>query len=355
MRMERMNQPEEISDVREAHRFDTRALAEYLRGRLGEFPEHFEVGQFGYGQSNPTFILKTPQRDYILRKKPPGELLPSAHAVEREYRVLKALEPTDVPVPHPYLLCEDPHVIGTPFYLMEKLEGRVFRDSIGSDLEDPAERAAIFDAMNDTLARLHNVSPDAVGLSDFGRPGNYLARQVSRWTKQYRASQTHTIESMEALIEWLPENTPEDESAAIVHGDYRIENLMLHPTEPRVIGVLDWELSTLGHPLADLAYNCLIYHIPYSNRKRGVVGLDLEALGIPTEEAYKAAYCRRTGRKQIHHWPFFIAFSLFRLAAISQGVYKRGIDGNASSSVATTYRDRGQALADKAHEIIFNL
>ncbi len=351
-----MHTEEEISEVRPAHRFDTNALAGYLRQTLGDFPGDFQVGQFGYGQSNPTFIITTKEKDYVLRKKPPGKLLPSAHAVEREYRLLKALSRSDVPVPETYLLCEDDSVIGTPFYLMEKLEGRVFRDGTASTLSDPAQRPALFDSMNETLARIHNVDYEALGLGDFGKPGNYMARQVNRWTKQYRASQTEEIESMEVLIDWLPRNIPEDESTAIVHGDYRIENLMFHPTEPRVIAVLDWELATLGHPLADLAYNCMNYYLPtVEERLSGFRGLDLKQVGIPSESEYVDAYCRRTGRKEIRDWEFFLAFSMFRLAAIAQGVYKRGVDGNASSAVATTYKDRVRFLADPAREIIANL
>jgi len=351
-----MSEEEEIGEVRPAHRFDTNALADYLRQTLGDFPQDFRVGQFGYGQSNPTFIIFTKDKDYVLRKKPPGKLLPSAHAIEREFRMFQALNQTDVPVPETYLLCEDASVIGTPFYLMEKLEGRVFRDGIASTLNEPEQRAALFDSMNDTLARIHKVDYEAIGLGDFGKPGNYIARQVNRWTKQYRASQTETIESMDFLIEWLGANIPEDDSTAIVHGDFRIENLMIHPTEPRVIAVLDWELATLGHPLADLAYNCMGYHLPrVQERLSGFIGLDLKEMGIPPESEYIADYCRRTGRREIRDWEFFLAFSMFRLAAIAQGVYKRGIDGNASSTIATTYKDRVRYLADPAREIIANL
>ncbi len=351
-----MSQAEEIGEVRAAHRFDTKALGGYLRNVLENFPSQFRVRQFGHGQSNPTFLLSTRDKDYVLRKKPPGKLLPSAHAVEREYRVLQALYNTQVPVPRVYLLCEDDTVIGTPFYLMEKLEGRVFRDSMASAAADPGERTALFDAMNDVLARLHNVDYEAAGLADFGKTGNYMARQINRWTKQYRASETHTIASMEALVQWLPENIPEDDSTAIVHGDFRLDNLVFHPTEPRVIGVLDWELATLGHPLADLAYNCMGYRLPHlEDRFFGFAGLDLEKTGIPSEPEYVSAYCRRTGRAKIEDWEFFLIFGVFRLAAICQGVYKRGLDGNASSTEALSYKEWTEYLAESGQKILDSL
>ncbi len=328
---------------------DTIALGRYLRLALGDFPEDFEVSQVGYGQSNPTFIIKTGGKDYVLRKKPPGRLLPSAHALEREYRLLTALQKTDVPVPRPYIFCGDSSVIGTSFYLMEKVEGRIFRDSIASSLEDQKERASVFDAMNDALASLHNVEYKPLGLSDFGKPGKYLIRQINRWTSQYRASQTHTIPAMEALIKWLPENIPDDESTSIVHGDFRLENLVFHHQEARVEAVLDWELSTLGHPLADLAYNCLSRQLPhFQENPQCPEVVDIEKFSVPMEQEYLAAYCRRTGRAYIRNWRFFLAFSMFRIAAISQGVYKRGIDGNASSETALSYINWVRCLADRA-------
>jgi aminoglycoside phosphotransferase (APT) family kinase protein len=308
--------------------------------------------QFGYGQSNPTFLVSGDGKEYVLRKKPPGRLLPSAHAVDREYRILKTLYDTDVPVPRTYLLCEDESIIGTPFYVMERVRGRIFRDPTAPGVSDPRERTAIFDAMNGTLAKIHQVDWKASGLSDFGKPGNYMARQIGRWTKQYKASKTDHIESMDSLIQWLSEHIPDHDGTTIVHGDFRLENLIIHPIEPRVVAVLDWELSTLGHPLADLAYNCLGYHFPtVGGLQLGYKNLDLGPLGIPSEEAYVAAYCRRTDRDQIPDWEFFLAFSFFRLAAIIQGVYKRGLDGIASSDNAKTYGARVRFLADTGWQI----
>ena len=349
-----MNPVEETGEVRDAHRFDTNALSDYLRNALGgAFKEKLTIAQFGYGQSNPTFIIQSGGREYVLRKKPPGKLLPSAHAVEREYRVIKALSQTDVPVPEPIILCEDESVIGTAFYVMNKLEGRIFRDNTASVLDDPEERSAIFNAMNETLARIHKVDYRAIGLESFGKPGNYMSRQVTRWTKQYRASQTDDMESMENLISWLADNIPEDDFTTIAHGDFRLDNLVIHPSEPKVLAVLDWELSTLGHPLADLAYNCMWYHLSHDNVKlAGFVGLNIEKLGIPTEETYVNSYCRRTGRDGISDWEFYLAFSMFRLASIAQGVYKRGLDGNASSAVALGYRDALKILSDAAWKIV---
>ena len=312
------------------------------------------IRQFRHGQSNPTFLLHDAgDRRYILRKKPPGKLLPSAHAVEREYRILSALQETGVPVPPTILLCEDAEVIGTPFFLMAHVPGRVFRDATAAEAAGPAERRAIVESMAETLARIHQVDWQGLGLEDFGKPGNYMARQIGRWSKQYIASQTRDIQSMNRLMEWLPQNVPDDDCTTIVHGDFRIDNLIVHPTEPRVVAVLDWELSTLGHPLADLAYNCMCYRLPSENSLGfGFMDHDLDALGIPPEKEYVAAYCRRTGRDQIPQWEFYMAFSLFRLAAIVQGVYKRGLDGNASSRDAMLYGTIVALLSDTAWGII---
>jgi aminoglycoside phosphotransferase (APT) family kinase protein len=343
----------EIGAIREAHRFDEKALAEYLRQKLDDFSGEMTVRQFGYGQSNPTFLLSWAGRQFVLRKKPPGKLLPSAHAVEREYRILKALQKSDVPVPRTYLLCTDESIIGTPFYLMEKMTGRIFRDPTAAKASDAGERAVVFDAMNDTLAKIHRVDWRAFGLEDFGKPGNYMARQVGRWTKQYRASQTDQIQSMDSLIGWLNQHIPVEDETTIVHGDYRLENLMVHSSQPRIIAVFDWELSTLGHPLADLAYNCMGYHLPdFGNQRIAYADKNLTELGIPSEEDYTAAYCRRTGRSTIPNWHFFIAFSIFRLAAIAQGVYKRGLDGIASSASAKSYGALVQFLSDAAWQIV---
>jgi len=348
-----MSSSQEIVPIREAHRIDEKALAEYLRQELEGFTGKMTVRQFGYGQSNPTYLLCTKDKELVLRKKPPGKLLPSAHAVDREYRILKALEKTDVPVPKTYLLCEDEAIIGTAFYVMERMMGRVFRDPTASEATDAKERAAIFETMNDTLAKIHTVDWKTLGLEKFGKPGNYMARQVSRWTKQYEASKTEHIASMDKLIQWLNENIPKDDFTSIVHGDYRLENTMVHPTEPRIIAVFDWELSTLGHPLADLAYNCMGYHLPDLGEKRmALSNVNNEEMGIPTEKQYISAYCRRTGRKDIPNWEFFIAFSIFRLAAITQGVFKRGLDGIASSDNAQTYGAFVKLLSDAAWQIV---
>jgi aminoglycoside phosphotransferase (APT) family kinase protein len=342
-----MNTGEKIIAVRPTHLFNETALADYLGRELEDFPARIMVRQFGYGQSNPTYLLSGHGKEYIMRKKPPGKLLPSAHAIDREYRILRALYNTDVPVPQTYLLCEDDAIIGTPFYVMERVKGRIFRTSAAPEASDANERGAVFDAMNDTLAKIHQVDWKALGLGDYGKPGNYMQRQVSRWTRQYQASKTDRIESMENLIQWLPEHIPNDDSTAIVHGDFRLENLVIHPLEPHVLAVLDWELSTLGHPLADLAYNCLGYYLPtLGDLRTGYKDRDLAVLGIPSETEYVSSYCRRTGRGEVPNWKFFIAFSIFRLAAIVQGVYKRGLDGIASSDTAKRYGAQVRFLTD---------
>ena len=348
-----MDTAPEIVEIREAQRFDEKALGNYLDRELEGFSGGLTVSQFAFGQSNPTFLLSSGDRQYVLRKKPPGKLLPSAHAVDREYRILKTLEKTDVPVPKTYLLCQDESIIGTPFYIMERMTGRVFRTPTAPEVSGAKERAAIFDTMNDTLAKIHMVDWKALDLADFGKPGNYMARQVSRWSKQYEASQTEQIESMDNLKKWLNENIPVDDSTTVVHGDFRLENTMVHATEARIIAVFDWELSTLGHPLADLAYNCMGYHLPDMGDKRmAYTSVDLEKWGIPTESAYIEAYCRRTGRSEIPDWDFYIAFSIFRLAAIVQGVYKRGLDGIASSDTAKTYGAMVKVLSDAGWGIV---
>jgi len=335
--------------VREMHRFDEAALERFLVDRVPGFTGPLVVRQFEGGQSNPTFALEAGGRRYVMRKKPPGKLLPSAHAVDREFRVISALSATDVPVARAVALCEDESVIGTAFYVMGHVEGRIFRDPTLPGLA-PAERAAIYDAMNDVLARLHKVDVAAVGLSDYGKPGNYFSRQLSRWTRQWELAKTAEIPAMDALSEWLPKHVPADDETTLVHGDYRLENMIFHPTEPRVLAVLDWELSTLGHPLADLAYNCILYHSSSATTK-GIDAVDYAATGIPSEADYVAAYCRRTGRPGVPDFAFCLAFSLFRLASIAQGVYARGLQGNASSALATTMGDSARYLADKAWEI----
>ena len=314
---------------------DTASLQAYLRGRLPGFDGELQAEKFPGGQSNPTFRISDGSRHWVLRRKPPGELLASAHAVDREYRVVSALQDTEVPVAQAYLLCEDESIIGSMFYVMEYLDGRVFWDPRLPEIDSAQERAAMYDAMNAVLAALHNVDVEAVGLADFGRPGNYFARQVSRWTKQYRASETERSEAMERLIAWLPANMPEDDGAvSLVHGDFRLDNLMFHPSEPRIIGVLDWELSTLGHPLADLAYQVMAWQLPNDGGLRGLLDVDRAALGLPEDDDYVRRYCERTGRDGIDHWDFYLVFCFFRLAAILQGIRKRAEVGTASSPEA---------------------
>ncbi len=338
--------------VQERHRFDVGALAEYLHGRIPEFSGNLEVHQFKGGQSNPTYLIETGGHKYALRRKPPGQLLPSAHAIDREYRVMSALAGTDVPVPRTWCLCEDAAVIGTTFFLMDCVAGRVFWDPSLPGLAN-AERTALWNEINRVIAALHRVDCRAVGLESFGRPGNYIARQIERWTKQYRASETERIEAMDNLIAWLPRNIPPGEETTIVHGDYRIDNLIFHPAEPRVLAVLDWELSTLGHPLADFAYNLMAWRLG-PGQFRGMHGIDIAALGIPLEEEYVALYCARTGRASIANIDFYLAYNMFRLAAILQGIAKRAIDGTAANAqaVETGKRARptgeaGWALAER--------
>ena len=289
----RQEQNTGTTDVREAHAFDVERLREWLCSHAGHFDGPLEVRQFKGGQSNPTYLLEAASGRYVLRRKPPGTLLESAHAVDREYRVISALYAAGFPVPRPFALCSDDEVIGTMFYVMEYVDGRIVWDMHLPD-SDPDERGAIYDNLNETLARLHGYDYEALGLADFGKPGNYFARQISRWTRQYRASETDPVDAMNRL-EWLPDHIPDDESASIVHGDFRLDNVVLHPTEPRVVAVLDWELSTIGHPLADFTYHLLAWQMPEIGiGSTGFVGKDLAALGIPTEDEYVAAYCERT-------------------------------------------------------------
>ena len=328
------------------HRFDEAGLARYMAAHLEGVRPPLSVQQFHGGMSNPTFMLRDGNgQRWVLRKKPPGKLLPSAHAVDREFKVISALSGSGVPVARAYALCEDPAVIGQSFYIMEHVEGRVFRNYTLPDCA-PTERAAIYDAMNAVLARLHGVDYAAIGLADYGREGGYAARQIARWSKQYEGSKTEELPAMERLMRWLPEHLPAADETAIVHGDFRLENMIWHALEPRVLAVVDWELGTLGHPLADLAYNCLPWH--GADRARG----DLRGLprdhGIPGEADYVAAYCRRSGRGGIEDWNFYLVLSLFRLAAISQGVYKRGLDGNVSSPGALDRGAKARELAEKA-------
>ncbi|HKB23837.1 MAG TPA: phosphotransferase family protein [Methylomirabilota bacterium] len=337
------------AEVREQHRFDVDALERFLRARGPGFAGPLAVRQFRGGQSNPTYYLTAGGKEYVLRRKPPGKLLPSAHAVDREYRVITALSTTGFPVPRTHVLCEDDAVIGTAFYLMDCVHGRVITDPAVPDLT-PRERTAIYDSLGETLARLHTVDWRQLGLTDFGRPGNYFARQIHRWTQQYRASETEKIEAMERLIAWLPANLPPGDETTLVHGDFRLGNVIIHPTEPRVAAVLDWELSTLGHPLGDLAYNCLPYR--FTREWEGLADKNLEDLGLPTEQAYVAAYCRRTGRAGIPEWEWCLAFAMFRLAAIAQGIMGRVVAGTANDPNARERGARARPLAESAWELV---
>ena len=317
-----------------AQDLDLARLEPWLREQIPSLDAALSVEKFAGGQSNPTFKLSAGDTHYVLRRKPPGELLASAHAVDREFRVIDALRDTDVPVPNAIALCTDDSVIGSMFYVMEYLEGRIFWDPAVPEVNNE-ERTAIYDEMNRVLAALHRVNVDTVGLTDYGKPGNYYARQIGRWTKQYRASETEVVTEMEALIDWLPNHIPEgDETVALVHGDYRLDNMIFHPREPRVIGILDWELSTLGDPLADLAYQLMAWRFPREGGISGLEGLDRSSLGLPSDEDYIAAYCHRTGRDGIDNWPFYMAFCFFRIAAILQGIKKRAQIGTASSAEA---------------------
>ena len=349
----------QLCEVRPMHRFDEAVLREYLADQIPGANQTMSVQQFQGGQSNPTFLLTTPKGRFVMRKKPPGKLLPSAHLVEREYRVMRALESTGVPVPHTRLLCEDPSIIGTTFFVMDHVEGRILeRPELDYAGMTPAERRELYMTMTDTLGTLHNVDVAEVGLSDFGKPQDYYARQIGRWSKQYEASceppagGEEGALAMRKLMAWLPANIPADEASGIAHGDFRIGNLIIDPQLPRVAAVLDWELSTLGHPLGDLAYCCIPYHLPAGmNEVKGLRGLDLEALGIPSEEDVLARYCDITGRNGIADWPFYVSFALFRLAAILQGVYSRALMGNASSANALIVGERAGLLAETGWRI----
>jgi len=326
------------------HRLDIGALAATLGDR--GFPGPLTVEQFKGGQSNPTYLITGGSGRLVLRAKPgpAAKLLPSAHAVEREFRVITALRQAGFPVPRAHFLCEDEGVIGRAFYVMDYVEGRVFWEQSLPGMS-ARERGAIYDEMNRVIAALHSIDYAAAGLADFGKPGNYFARQIGRWSRQYRASETERIDSMDALIAWLPENIPAGDETTVVHGDYRMDNLIFHPREPRILAILDWELSTLGHPLADFSYHCMSWHIP-PGQFRGIAGLDLGALGIPGESQYIASYCRRTGRGAMEHWDFYLAYNLFRIAAILQGVMKRALEGTAASAQALEAGQRARPLAD---------
>lgn len=338
---------ETLTPVRAAHRFDEAALTRWMKSNVPDFQGPLSVSQFAGGQSNPTYRLRTAQGDYVLRRKPPGILLKGAHAVDREFRIISALDKIGFPVPRPFGLCLDEDIIGTVFYVMEMVEGRNFQDTAFPELPHD-QRPAHFDAMNETLAALHQLDPSAMGLTDYGRAGNYFARQVARWSRQYLDdADAGRLSAMDALIEWLPDNIPAEGRTAIVHGDYRCDNMLFHPTEPRVVAVLDWELSTLGDPLADFAYHLMVYRMP-PGFSTGLAGLDLPRLNIPSEEEYVSGYCRRTGRDGIERLDFYLAFSLFRLAAIIHGIKGRMIRGTASSPQAAAAAEQLDRIADLA-------
>jgi aminoglycoside phosphotransferase (APT) family kinase protein len=329
--------------------FDLVALEDYLRQHITGFSGPITVTRFKGGQSNPTYLLTTPARQYVMRAKPGpvAQLLPSAHAVEREFRLQSALAGSAVPVAGMHCLCEDESVIGRAFYVMDFVEGRIFWEQSLPGME-PSERSAIYDELNRVIAALHGVDFAALGLADYGKAGNYFARQIDRWTRQYRASETVGIAAMDQLIEWLPQHIPQEENpqVSLVHGDYRIDNVIFHPTEPRILAVIDWELSTLGHPLADFAYHMMSWHIPPGGAMRGLGGLDLAALDIPDEAAYISAYEQRMDRRVAGDWNFYLAYNLFRIAAILQGIAKRVEEGTASSPQAAEYGRQARPLAE---------
>lgn len=341
--------PRETIDVLDTHRFDVGALERYLRGRLEGAEPPFMVRQFRGGQSNPTYYVETSSDAFVLRRKPPGHLLPSAHAVEREYQVMTALRGSGVAVPKTHLLCEDASVIGTPFFIMEYVDGHPMIDATLPD-RSPEDRRAIYRSMIEVLARLHTVDWRAAGLTHYGKSGNYVARQVHRWTAQYRASETERIDAMERLIAWLPGHIPADDAASIVHGDYRPGNLLLDAAEPRIAAVIDWELSTIGHPLVDLGHHVLLFRTgpedfgAFADRERPV--------GVPREEEHLETYCRITGRRSLPDWEFYVAFAMFRFAAIFQGIMGRVVAGTANDPDARKAGARARPLAERAWRLV---
>jgi acyl-CoA dehydrogenase len=337
-----MTQP--VATTTQTVAFDQSALAAWLKAQGLLDRATLTVKALTGGQSNPTYLLSSGAQRYVLRKKPPGPLLPSAHAVDREYRVMQALQHSDVPVPKLFAYSEELDVVGTPFYIMEYLDGRVIVDQSLPGLSK-TDRASVYQDMNRVIAALHKVDYARVGLETFGKPGNYFGRQIARWSRQYKEANTEDIPELHALIDWLPANIPSGEQTSIVHGDYRLDNLVLHPTEPRAIGLLDWELATLGHPLADFAYHCMSWHIPAS-LWRGIGGLDLAALGIPDEARYLKQYSETTGLDGAEHWDFYLAYNLFRMAAILQGIARRAADGTAASSDALETGSKARPLAE---------
>lgn len=336
-----------LKNVDDLNSDDLLRLDGYLQSRLPNFEGINSIKQFKGGQSNPTFLIKSVNKNYVLRRKPPGNLLKSAHAVDREYKIIKALKKVNFPVPETHILCTDESVIGTIFYVMEFLQGRIFWDA---DMPDCTikERSEIYDDLNKNLAVLHNLDYESLGLSDFGVPGNYFARQISRWSKQYRYSETKKIKEMDKLIEWLPQNIPDNDESSIVHGDYRLDNVIVHPTEPKIIGILDWELSTIGHPLGDFTYNLLSWQMPdIGIGSGGLFGQNIKELGIPSEEEYIDSYCERRGvSRGLEDREFYSAYNFFRLAAILQGIAGRIRDGTASNAKAKSLIKAIEPLAE---------
>lgn len=349
-RIDRQNEFSGTRDVADQHRFDESRLADYMRAHIDGFEGPIEVSQFKGGQSNPTYRITAPSGRYVMRRKPPGKLLPSAHAVDREFRVISALHRVGFPVARPHLLCLNEDVVGTMFYIMDFVDGRVFWDPHVPDVPKD-ERAALYDAMNAAIARLHSIDPEEVGLAEFGKPDGYIARQIKRWSSQYESSATGTIAEMDKLMAWLPEATPPDSGAAIVHGDFRLDNIIFDAGRPEMRAVLDWELSTLGDPLGDFTYHLMAWKMPPSETGAGVGSLhghDLEALGIPSMDDYVARYCERTGRDGIENLDFYLAYNFFRLAAILQGIVGRVRDGTASNPHAGAMAEMVRPLSETA-------
>ena len=343
----------ELTQVRDTHRLDLNRLGGYLAERLPQFSNKLSARQFKHGQSNPTYLLRSGEHIFVLRKKPPGKLLRGAHLVEREFRIISKLFDLGFPVPGTLHLCEDDSVIGTAFYVMEHVTGGICQDVTLPGMNSE-ERGAVYASMAKVLAQLHAVDWNVAGLADYGKHGNYIRRQIALWSHQYEAAKTQEIDDMNRLMTWLPENIPPGDETSLVHGDYRLGNIILAPSAPQVAAVLDWELSTLGHPLTDLAYNCLPYHLPVEVKNPpGLIGVKLSDLGIPHEKDHIAAYCRTAGREEgIPNWSFYITFSMFRLASISQGVYARALQGNASAPNAIEFGERTKQLARRSMEIL---
>ncbi|MCW5829791.1 MAG: phosphotransferase family protein [Deltaproteobacteria bacterium] len=347
--------PGELVDVRESQRFDADSLDRYMAAHVDGYHGPLKVQQFEGGQSNPTFAALTPGRNYVIRKKPPGKLEKSAHAVEREYRIITALQSSGVPVPRTFALCEDNSVIGTPFFVMEAVQGRIFRNPAMPEVAAPEERREMYSDMVRVLARLHRIDWNAAGLADYGKPANYMGRQVALWKDQYTRTKTHDIESMDRLMAWFPDHLPKDDWTTIMHGDYRLDNVVFHPVEPKIVAVLDWELSTLGHPLVDLTANTMLYYVPNNpmagkmGGQSGLMGVKFAELGIPTEAEYIGLYAWEMGLEAIPDYRYFMAFGMFRGAAIIQGIVRRHLDGNASSSRAAMFGPAVRLLADLAY------